>query len=53
VNIYSKAQSPAKYTAKMPHYLIELRNSLDMSERVKEKANYKEAERLLPQLSFY
>ena len=53
VNIYSKAQSPVKYTAKMHSYLIELRNSLDMTERVKEKANYKEAERLLPQLSFY
>jgi len=35
INIYSKAQSPVKYTAKIPNYLIELRSSLDMTERVK------------------
>jgi hypothetical protein len=53
VKIYEKASPPHKYKQRMPQGLLEMRSSLDMTEKVKEVPTYKEAELILPQLTFY
>lgn len=53
VKIYERASPPNKYNKKMPQELLEMRSSLDMTEKIKPVETFKEAELILPQLSFY
>jgi hypothetical protein len=53
VKIYERASPPNKYNKKIPQELLEMRSSLDMTEKIKPVETFKEAELILPQLSFY
>lgn len=53
VQLYQRASPLTKYNQKMPDNLLEMRTSLDMKEKLKIQPDYKEAERLLPQLTMY
>ena len=52
-NMFYKAPSPTKYNQKIPHELLEMRSSLDMTQKIKKAPDYSQAEQILPQLSFY
>ena len=53
VNMYDKASPINKYKLKIPKDLLDLRTSLDMTEKLLQTPDYKQAQKLLPQLSFY
>ena len=53
VQIYDRASPSNKYKVKIPENLVDLRSSLDMTERVQVKPNLYEAEKILPQLTLY
>lgn len=53
IQLYEKASPTHKYKLKIPDNLLEMRNSLDMQEKIKKALDYKQAERILPQLAIY
>ena len=53
LKIFEKASPKNKYSKTIPKNLISLRQSLDMTQKVKKKVNYSTAETILPQLKVY